>query len=303
MVNQPGLASDPPVVADPALLLTAAVARLATTLGVRLLVIKGITAAVYGLRPAHTSSDVDVLVSHDDYGSLIAALEERGWRRRAHDPDTDTFPLHSASLYHPEWSVDVDVHFRYPGLEADGDLFESIWAQRTVMWCGNQRVCIPGLADAIMIGAVHAIRSRFSRRHRDELDYLVVRCADMDVALLLRRARELGALATARPFLERLKPFDADFAWGEASAEWRLRTEFPEAAERRALLWRRATPRQRLTKLRLALFPPPAALVKETTRTRLGAVQLAGGYLRRWVRGVKALPKALAVLADDRRER
>jgi hypothetical protein len=43
--------------------------------------------------------------------------------------------------------------------------------------------------------------------------------------------------------------------------------------------------------------------VKETTRTRLGAVQLAGGYLRRWVRGVKALPKALAVLADDRRER
>lgn len=292
----------PPSIPDPTLLLTAAVSRLAATIGVRLIVIKGIAADQYGLRPAHISSDVDVLVAHDGYGRLLAELEERGWRRRAHDPDTDTFPVHSASMFHPEWAADIDVHFRYPGLEVEGEVFGPIWAQRTTMWCGSQPICIPGLVDAIMIGAVHAIRSRFSRRHRVELDFLVGRCSEMDVTLLLERAEQLGALATARPFLERLKPFDAEYDWGEASAEWRLRTELPDASQRRALLWKRATPRERLTKLRLAFFPPTAALVKETTATTLGPVQLAARYLRRWVRGVRALPRALAVLRASRRQ-
>ncbi|MGH1523870.1 nucleotidyltransferase family protein [Leifsonia sp. L25] len=303
MVKPAGVPPVPPAVPDPTLLLTAAVSRLAATIGVRLVVIKGIAADQYGLRPAHISSDVDVLVTHDDYGPLLDELEKRGWRRRPHDPDTETFPVHSASMYHPEWAADIDVHFRYPGLELEDDVFAPIWAQRTTMWCGNQPISIPGLVDAIMIGAVHAIRSRFSRRHRLELDFLVGRCSRMDVSLLLERADRLGALATARPFLERLKPFDAEYDWGEASSEWRLRTEFPEASQRRALLWKRATPRERLTKLRLALFPPTSALVKETTATTLGPAQLAGRYLRRWVRGARALPKALAVLRASGRRR
>ena len=303
MVKQGAFPSAPPVVPDPTLLLTAAVARLAASIGVRLIVIKGIAADEYGLRPTHVSSDVDVLVSHDDYLTVLAALEARGWRPRVHDPDVETFPLHSASMFHPEWAADIDVHFRYPGLEAAGDVFEAIWAQRTTLWCGNQPVCVPSLTDAIMIGAVHAIRSRFSRRHREELDFLVGRCSAMDVSLLLERADELGALATARPFLERLKPWEADYDWGEASAEWRLRTEFPESSQRRALLWKRASHRERLGKLRLALFPPASALMKETTQQRLGLPRLIARYIRRWIRGARALPKALAVmLTSDRRD-
>ncbi|CAM5491012.1 nucleotidyltransferase family protein [Leifsonia shinshuensis] len=304
LVKRPGSwsPSPPPPPAPPTLLLSAAVARLAALDGIRLLVIKGIAADEYELRPAHVSSDVDVLVAEDDHRRLTAALEARGWRRRAHDPDTDTFPVHSASMYHPEWAADIDVHFRYPGLEAAGDLFELIWAQRTVMWCGDQPVRIPGLVDAILIGAVHAIRSRFSQRHRDELRFLVARCARMDVATLLERAERLGALATARPFLEQLKPYEADFAWGEASLEWRLRTQFPEASERRALLLRRASPRERLSKLRLALFPPPSAFLKETTASRLGPVELAWRYLRRWFRGARALPRVLATLTAAARD-
>ncbi|MEY9951410.1 nucleotidyltransferase family protein [Leifsonia sp. EB34] len=303
MVKLSGRPPAPPAVPDPTLLLTAAVCRLAATIGVRLVVIKGIAADQYGLRPAHISSDVDVLVDHDDHGRLLAELGTRGWHRRPSDPDTDAFPVHSASMYHPEWGADIDVHFRYPGLEAEGGIFEPIWAQRTTMWCGNQPVCIPGLVDAIMIGAVHAIRSRFSRRHREELDFLVRRCSDLDVTLLLERADQLGALAPARPFLERLKPFEAEYDWGEASAEWRLRTEFPEPSQRRAMLWKQAAPRERLTKLRLALFPPASAFVKETTATKLGPAQLAGRYLRRWFRGAKALPQALAVLRASGRRR
>lgn len=154
MVKPAVVPSVPRAAADPTLLLTAAVSRLAATIGVRLIVIKGIAADQYGLRPAHISSDVDVIVSHDDYGLLVDELGKRGWRRRPHDPDTDTFPVHSASMYHPEWAADIDVHFRYPGLEVEDDIFGLLWAQRTTMWCGNQPICIPGLVDAIMIGAV-----------------------------------------------------------------------------------------------------------------------------------------------------
>ena len=296
MVNHVG--SPPSPLAASTLLLTAAVARVAALSGVRLVVIKGIAATEYRLRRPRLSSDVDAMVSPDDYDAFIATLEERGWVRRAHDPDTDTFPLHSVSLYHPGWAADIDLHFRYPGIEVPtSDVFELLWAQRTTIWCGNQPVLIPGLADSIMIGAVHAIRSIWSEPHRAELDYLVRRCRRMDSGLLVARARELGALATARPFLERLLPLHSDIEWGEASEEWRVRTEFPEAIDRRALLWKRASSRERLTKLRHALFPPVSALVKQTTRSRLQPTELVAGYLARWARGLKVLPRGLVTLA------
>lgn len=296
MVNQIG--SSPSPLASSTLLLTAAVARVAAVGGVRLLIIKGIAATQYNLRRPRASSDVDVVVAPDDFDEFVATLEERGWVRRAHDPDTGTFPLHSISVFHPNWAADVDVHFRYPGLEGDASVvFERLWSQRTTMWCGSQSINIPGLADSIMIGAVHAIRSIWSESHRAELDYLVQRCGRMDNEVLIARARELGALATARPFLERLLRMHSSVEWGEPSDEWRMRTEFPEAIDRRALLWKQATPRERLTKLRHALFPPVDALVKQTTRSQLAPAELVASYLRRWLRGFRVLPRGLVALA------
>jgi hypothetical protein len=296
MVNHVGARPSP--LTPSTLLLTAAVARLAALEGTRLLIIKGIAATEYDLRRPRASSDVDVMVAPDDFDAFVSTLEQRGWVKRAHDPDTDTFPLHSVSVYHPHWAADIDVHFRYPGLEGPGGtVFDKLWSQRTTIWCGNQPVRIPGLADSILIGAVHAIRSLWSANHRAELDFLVKRCRRMNVELLMTRARELGALATARPFLERLLPMHTDVDWGHPSEEWRLRTEFPEAIDRRALLWRQATPRERLTKLRHAIFPPVSALVKQTTRSRLGPAELVARYLARWWRGLRVLPRGLVTLA------
>lgn len=296
MVNHVGPGLSP--MAPSALLLTAAVARLAAADGVRLLVIKGLAATEYDLRRPRGSSDVDVIMAPDDVDAFVSALEQRGWTRRAHDPDTATFPLHSISVFHPRWAEDIDVHFRYPGLEGPpAEVFERIWSQRTTFWCGSQPILIPSLADSILIGAVHAIRSLWATSHRLELDYLVQRCRRMDAGLLLARARELGALATARPFLERLVPTHSDIAWGEPSSEWRLRTQFPESIDRRALLWMQATPRERLTKLRHALFPPVSALVKQTTQTRLRPTELIAGYAARWVRGLRLLPRGIVTLA------
>lgn len=298
MVNHAGSSLAP--LTAPTLLLTASVARVAALDRVRLLVIKGIAATEYGLRPPRTSSDVDVLVSPHDFERFVAALGERGWVKRAHDPDTGTFPLHGVSMYHPGWAADIDVHFRYPGIEKSANsVFELLWSQRTTIWCGNQPTLIPGLADSIMIGAVHAIRSIWAESHRAELDYLVGRCSSMNVGLLTSRAREIGALATARPLFERLLPMHVDIDWGEPSDEWRLRTKFPEAIDRRALLWKHATPRERLSLLRLALFPPVSALVKQTTRSNLRLPELLGSYLARWGRGLRVLPRGLVTLTRE----
>jgi hypothetical protein len=282
---------------EPGLLLTAAVARLAKTIDARILAVKGVASVAYSLRPPRHSSDVDVLVEPDRFDDLVETLSARGWSPRPSDPDTSTFPRHSVSLFHADWSMDVDVHFRYPGIELHpAETFERLWSQRTTLWCGSQPVQIPGLADAIIVNALHALRGLWIQRHAAELDYLVERCRSIDVGILVARATELEALATTRPFLERLLPRQHDIVWGEPSEEWLLRTRITEPMQRRAVLWRRAGWRERLRQARLALFPPVDALLKETTLTRLGPLSAARAYTRRWVRGLAAVPRILPIL-------
>jgi hypothetical protein len=278
-------------------LLTAAVALVTKSIGVRTLAIKGVASAEYGLRPPRPSSDVDVLVDPERFDDVIETFGTRGWISRASDPDTATFPLHSVSLFHPNWNIDVDIHFRYPGIElAPAEAFEQLWRQRTTLWCGSQPVQIPSLSDAVIVSALHALRGLWIERHSTELDILVARCSAIDTEYLIERAGQLGALATARPFLERvLRPSHA-VTWGEPSEEWALRTRIPEPMARRAVHWRRAGWRERIRLARLALFPPAAALRKETTITRLGPSSALRAYLRRWLRGIVAIPRVLPVL-------
>jgi len=287
------------------LLLTAAVALVTKSIGVRSLAIKGVTADEYSLRPPRPSSDVDVLVDPDRFDDVIETFEARGWISRPSDPDTATFPRHSVSLFHPDWNIDVDVHFRYPGTELPpAEAFEQLWRQRTTLWCGNQPVQIPSLADAVIISALHALRGLWIERHTAELEILVARCLAIDTEYLIERAGQLGALATARPFLERLLRPNQDVAWGEPSEEWLLRTRMSEPMERRAVHWKRAGWRERIRLARLALFPPMAALLKETTITRLDPSSAFRAYIRRWMRGIAAIPRVLPILvrrSDDRR--
>jgi hypothetical protein len=280
--------------AESVTLLTAAVARIAAVHGIRLIVLKGIASTVYDLRPERVSADVDVLVPERDFDSLLALLTDRGWIARHQDPDTTTFPRHSESLFHTGWGVDLDLHFRFPGIELPNDATaDSLWLQRTTLWCGDQPVALPGLADAVLVAALHSLRSLRARRHAEELDFLVERCVQMDHSTLVRRATELHALATARPFLERIGVEPTSVDWGEPSAEWMLRTRVADPMERRALTWSRASARERARHLRLALFPPATVFAKETAAGRPTGRALLAAYLRRWRRGLRALPRIL----------
>lgn len=282
---------------EPAILLTAAVALVARQVGIRMLAIKGVAAAQYALRPPRLSSDVDVLVDPDRYEDLVETLEDRGWIQRHSDLDTATFPRHSVSLFHPAWGMDIDVHFRYPGIELTPvESFNRLWIQRTTLWCGNQPVYIPGFADAVLIAALHSLRGLWIDRHETELDALVERCRTVDAEQLVARARQLDALATSRPFLELLLPTRPGFEWGEASQEWQLRSSVSEPMRRRAFHWRSATWRERARQLRIALFPSVETLIKDSTHTHLATLPAARAYLRRWRRGLESLPKIVPIL-------
>lgn len=282
---------------ESSILLTAAVTLIARRGTMRMLAFKGVAATQYGLRPPRPSADVDVLVDPDRHQDLVDALEERGWIQRPSDPDTATFPRHSVSLFHPAWGMDIDVHFRYPGIElTPAETFERLWTQRTTLWCGNQPVQIPGFADAVLIAALHSLRGLWVDKHEKELEALIERCRTVDADQLLDRARALSALATTRPFLERLLPTRPGFDWGEASAEWQLRSRVSEPMHRRAFHWRHANWRERAIQVRLALFPPVDTLIKDSAQTRLAALPAARAYLRRWRRGLASLPKIVPVL-------
>src|ERR1700712_2758686 len=82
--------------------------------GVRVLFFKGPVANTQGIRPARSSSDVDVLVDPACRETLIEALKPYGWYRREMWVGGHLFPLHAVNLMNDQWPCDIDAHDRYP---------------------------------------------------------------------------------------------------------------------------------------------------------------------------------------------
>jgi hypothetical protein len=289
---------------DPVLVLAhALVADVAVTLSTPVLVIKGIGAAHHGLRGPRRSADVDVLLEDDDAARAFGAeLARRGWRRRPADADEFTFPRHSDTWYHPAWSCDIDVHHRFPGLDDDPRAaFAALWGSRVLLERAGRTVAVPGRTETLLLLALHALRSPWVDRHAAELRSLEEHARRLDLTELLALARALGATAPLRPFLEAAHG-PSDIAWGQPSAEWRLRTALPDPQARRMVAFRRASWRGRLALVRLAVAPPRETLLKDRLHSSDAPLALVAALLRRWVRGLGAVPGAARrsrALLDD----
>lgn len=182
----------------------------AEDVGARALVIKGPSAAHHGLREPRISADADVWVEPARFDDVVAALGALGWESR---PTTETGRLittHSVTLWNQQWPCDIDLHSRYPGMLAPGAAaFDALWSRREALQQAGLDVPIPDLGGAVMISALHSLRSRSQDpRHERELDRLLgVTVPSLDAltrSAILSLAGELGALDTARPFLEEL---------------------------------------------------------------------------------------------------
>jgi len=225
---------------------------------VRLLSVKGDSALFYGLRPPRTTADADVLVEPSRAKSFAEALALCGWGPRPASESASAVVTHSVALIHPDWPCDIDVHWTFPGFLGDpGYVFDVLWERRQTMTQAGVEVFIPDRAGAVLISALHSLRTPVQTpRHAEEFRMLVNVCAELSEAErrdIVDLAIQTTAVDTARPFLETLGvplPDPTPSGVNPALDEWRARVAADGVVGAQALIAAR----------RLAWYRRPAAM-------------------------------------------
>jgi hypothetical protein len=286
-------------VAEGVLLGHALVARVAAEQGIRAFFIKGPASVLQGLRKPKTSGDVDVFVFPEGLDAMVGALQEKGWRKRPVDPDSKTFPKHSVTVDHPEWPCCIDVHFRFPGMEAPAaDCFETMWASTEQLALAGQDIRVPSRPLAILILALHALRSPDLPSCREELEFLTALTREEALAsAILRLSEATGSLAAMRPFVAALLPASSMPVWPEESLEWRNRLLAQEPGSARILALVQAPWHEKPLMLWRAVFPPKQVLLSRDLHADMSPQGLLVQHAARWGRFLRALPK---IVRDQR---
>lgn len=298
---------------DEAVLLAhALVARLTERAGARVLFVKGPSAVALGVRPPRPSSDVDVLVEPSSFDAVCLAMEEAGWQLRT--------PIgvlryagefafdHSAHYIHPQWPVDVDVHYSFPGFLADPSaVFDALWSRRTVVEVAEWSAPTPDrLGQALVVG-LHALRDPEKPQSRQDLALLAAVLGDLspvDRDALRGLARDTGASATGAELLRMAgtSPLPLSPVEERRLVDWELRRQGLGVGTAWLVELTQAPWRARPAVLRRALFPPREHFVASTSAADLTRGRLAILHLSRWARGVRGAPHAVSVLLRKRRD-
>lgn len=286
-------------------LAAAAVQEIASAAGLRTLLIKGVAAEVQLLRPVGRPSDVDVLVAPGDVEPLLHAVRGQGWVPRPDDNHLGIFPEHSVTFMHPQWPCDLDVHHRYPGLDARDPerAFDRLWSDHAEVEVAHWPVAAPSRAAHAVILALTSLREPWNERGARRLRFLV------DEVLVTPELRdrfievglELNAGAALAPLLRELAP---ERDWSGLPApddDWLLYTHSRESATLRLASLAQARGLEWVRQLWDALAPSRTALASQDLS--VADADLRSLWLARWRRlgrGVRAIP---TVLKDYRRYR
>ncbi len=179
--------------------LTAAlVCRTASRLGIRVLVIKGLSLQEHGLRTDRIPADVDVLVEPGRLDELVSAVLAQGWEYRPVSFGDRLMTHHSITLLHHAWPNDVDAHRMFPGLLAGEEAsFRVLWDHRVPVRFAGVECCIADRPSTMTIWALHSLRgsareSRHARELRQLIDLLPT-LSDAEQEEFRHRIVELGA--------------------------------------------------------------------------------------------------------------
>jgi len=271
----------------------ALVGRAAYELGIRAFFIKGPVSVLQGLRPPKTSGDVDVFVAPQDLKVLVEALQERGWRERPVDPDSKTFPKHSVTLDHAEWPCCMDVHYRFPGMEAAAfECFEVMWNNTERVVLAGQDIRVPSKPLAILFLALHALRSPHLPVCRDELDFLSGIVSQQTLALpVMDLSTTTGSLAAIRPFLEKHLPENKLLDWPETSTEWGNRLLAQEPGSARIIALVQARWQDKPTMLWRAVFPRNEVFLTGNIYADMSLKGRLTQHVARWTRFLRSVPR------------
>ncbi|WP_314214320.1 nucleotidyltransferase family protein [Pseudarthrobacter equi] len=280
-------------VSEGVLLGHALVARVAAEQDIRAFFIKGPVSVLQGLRPPKTSGDVDVFVAPHDLATVVEALQWRGWRERPVDPDSKTFPKHSVTLDHAEWPCCIDVHYRFPGMEsAASECFDVMWDNTERVVVAGQNIRVPTRPLAVLLLALHALRSPQLPACRDELDFLSGLVSQQTLALpVLDLSTTTGSLAATRPFLEKLLPDNKILDWPEASTEWGNRILAQEPGSARIIALVQARWQDKPTMLWRAVFPRAEVFLTGNIYADMSLRGRLVQHVARWVRFLRSVPR------------
>lgn len=200
--------------------------RLARDLGARLLAIKGPVPSLQGLLPAHSSTDVDVLVAPDDFSAVRDGLHELGWSTLQVHDEARFLAHHSSTMAHPSWPITIDVHSTFPGFLANPtETFDGLWADRADLQIAGQTISATGPCGSTLVAALHALRDAHLPESERDLGLLVEAWAGRSSQLpaLARLAEITGSAQSAAPLLGRLglTPPPIVGCAGPALEEWR----------------------------------------------------------------------------------
>lgn len=276
------------------LLATALVDHVAASAGLQVLFIKGPGAGMMGLRENHVSADVDVLVRPEQLDRMGELLGGRGWLERPSGVSVVRRYSHSRTLYHPQWNCDIDVHDRFPGMEAlPGSGFDTLWRGRQYLVMAARSVPVPSIPAAVIFQALHSLRAMDNPRHEREYAGLLQRVdvtMHQDIADL---SVELRATAALKPLFDALGITLPEDLQESVSEEWRHRTSVQGTGTAYLVALRESPWRAKPRVLARAAFPSRHTLRERDLHMDDSVAGLLRAHVARWRRALVYLPAAV----------
>ena len=288
------------------MLAMALIAHITNKYSMRYLFIKGVGAVKLGIRPNRPSADIDVLVHPDDFAELLLHLKNLDWMERPIENGLP-FPQHSVTLYHGDWPTDIDLHYRFPGLDREpSEVFVTLEDESIIHDFNFGSGRIPNTSGAIVIQAVHALRpvgpDCGSIADNVDVKFLLDGCRLPPWSEILNVAHATGSLGTLEPFLRLAYPEQTSkFAFPKVSEEWSLRTRTSVNGARRVLQIMEADRNDRFTILARSILRSRADLaIADISALTADRKTLMRMRWRRYVRILRDLPHILKTIRDVR---
>lgn len=173
------------------------------------------------------SIDADVLVRPSHVDRLIAAMHSHRWTTQYRFEDGSAFE-HASTQVHPILAP-VDVHRRFPGMDADPSVaFDRLWTDRGTTDLAGMPCAVPSVAAQRLLLIVHAARA--GRLNDGDIGRSWGDATDAQRAEVRRVAEDVGAEVALAAGTGRLDDF-----MGERGYElWRVLSTGDRS---RARLW------------------------------------------------------------------
>lgn len=288
-------------------LATALCQAVADEAGVRVLFLKGPTAARQGLRSeSHVSGDVDVLCLPGDRDAMEAGLRARGWRLRPVSTAAREFTTHSITFIHDRWPCDIDLHTTFPGMLAEpATNFEALWSRREEHRLAGVPIMTPDRSAQFLILLLHGLRAPDLARNVQQIEaarttYNSQLTQDERAAVRQLVVETRAAEPTQGFFRSVGDPVEVPSRPSADYALWQLKTG-PSRTESWMVLALRTHGRQRLQILFRAVFPTRADMHADHPESAGSAWRLAQAHAHRLSRAARLAPRALRQVLGARR--